>query len=299
MSRIVLAHWNREEALERATRLEKAGHEVTVFTATDRNSLLALRRSPPEAFVIDLGRLPSHGRAIATALRQFRETRRVPIVFVGGEPEKVERARAELPDAVFTEWSPIRSALRRAIAHPLEDPLVPGTMDGYSGTPLPKKLGLRPGSRVLLLDAPEGFEERLAPLPDGARIHRGGRVESDLVVLFAERRSALDRQFPSAAAALAERGSVWIAWPKKASGLASDLSEPSVREYGLERGLVDYKVCAIDGTWSGLRFARRRETAGRATASRAAAASGGPTPSNPRKAPTTSGRSSDRKAPTP
>jgi len=104
--------------------------------------------------VIDLSRLPSHGRAIATMLRQRKATRSIPIVFVEGDPEKVARIRETLPDAVYARWRNIRSALRAAIEHPPREPAVPGTMDAYSASPLPKKLGIKPGSVVLLLGAP-------------------------------------------------------------------------------------------------------------------------------------------------
>jgi len=129
---------------------------------------------------------------------------------------------------------------------------------GYSGTPLPKKLGIKPGSRVALLGAPPGFEKTLGALPEGAILRRDARSISGVVVLFARSQRDLARRFPSAVRALADPGALWIAWPKKASGVASDLGEAEVREFGLAAGLVDYKVAAIDATWSGHCFARRK-----------------------------------------
>lgn len=128
---------------------------------------------------------------------------------------------------------------------------------GYSGTPLPRKLGIGDGSRVALVRAPEGFERVLRPLPDGVRLATAVRGVQDVVVFFVTRRAELQRRFPSLARAVAPAGGLWIAWPKKTAGVATDLSETVVREVGLATGLVDNKVCAIDDAWSGLRFVYR------------------------------------------
>lgn len=128
---------------------------------------------------------------------------------------------------------------------------------GYSGTPLPRKLGIRPGARVVLIDAPAGARALLEPLPDGARVlSRLGR-DVDVILLFADRLAALRRRLPAAQRALRSDGGLWIAWPKRSSGVASDLGDAVVREVGLATGLVDNKVCAIDETWSALRFVVR------------------------------------------
>jgi hypothetical protein len=130
---------------------------------------------------------------------------------------------------------------------------------GYSGTPLPKKLGIKAGSVVALLGAPEGFVERtLGPLPGGATVRTDTRAAFHVAVLFVRSRADLSRRFPPAAKAMGEPGALWIAWPKKTSGVATDLDGNAVRDFGLGAGLVDYKIAAIDETWSGLCFARRR-----------------------------------------
>jgi hypothetical protein len=128
---------------------------------------------------------------------------------------------------------------------------------GYSGTPLPRKLGIRAGGRVLLVDAPGGFERVLGELPDGVELVAPGAQELAVVVVFVTGRASLEAQFGRLASALAPAGGLWVAWPKRASGVATDVSEGGVREIGLAAGLVDNKVCAIDATWSGLRFVRR------------------------------------------
>ena len=131
------------------------------------------------------------------------------------------------------------------------------TSAGYSGTPLPKKLGIREGSRLAIVSAPDGFERVLGPLPDGVELRAGARGRCDVVVFFVTRRAELARRFPSFVRALDTDGGLWVAWPKKTSGVATDLGFDVVQEIGLGAGLVDNKVCAIDATWSGLRFVRR------------------------------------------
>jgi CheY-like chemotaxis protein len=264
MSRVVLIHWNQAEAEERAERLRRTGHEVDIHADQDSTGLRAVRDNPPHALVIDLGRLPSHGRMTAIWLRQQKATRHVPIVFVAGAPEKVARVRESLPDAAFTEWSRIRGVLRQAIRKAPADPVVPGTPHFYSGTPLPRKLGIKAGTIVAMLGAPQGFERLLRPLPDEVRLVRQARATPGLILLFVKSRSELRRRFPVAARALAEGGSIWIVWPKRASGVATDLDQAAVRAFGLDAGFVDYKVCAVDQTWSGLWFARRRAAGVRA-----------------------------------
>jgi hypothetical protein len=127
---------------------------------------------------------------------------------------------------------------------------------GYSGTPLPKKLGIREKFAVLLVNAPARFERKLEPLPAAAEYVEYA-ASARVVVLFAASQAELVRDFRLLAKDLLVKSALWIAWPKKASGLKTDLSENVVREFGLNAGWVDYKVCSIDETWSGLCFARR------------------------------------------
>jgi hypothetical protein len=131
-------------------------------------------------------------------------------------------------------------------------------MSGYSGTPLAKKLGIKAGHRVALLGAPGEFGATLGDLPEGVAVQNNlGGGALDVVVLFAPDRASLERGFATAARRLAPAGGLWVAWPKRASGVATDLTEDVVREVALRAGLVDNKVCAIDDTWSGLRLVIR------------------------------------------
>ena len=131
-------------------------------------------------------------------------------------------------------------------------------MAGYSGTPLPKKLGIKEGSRVALLSAPEGFEAELAPLPGGVELSRQLAGEGlDVILLFVTERDDLERRFLSVARHLQPAGGLWVAWPKKSSKVPTDVDQTVVMEIGLATGLVDNKVCAVTDVWSGLRFVVR------------------------------------------
>jgi hypothetical protein len=134
-------------------------------------------------------------------------------------------------------------------------------MAGYSGTPLAKKLGIKPGHEVALVRAPPGFEKTLGDLPENVRVQEGlaGKAPLDVIVAFFSSRTELERQLASLRRRMAPACGLWIAWPKKASGVATDMTENAVREVALPTGLVDNKVCAIDDTWSGLRLVIRLE----------------------------------------
>lgn len=130
---------------------------------------------------------------------------------------------------------------------------------GYSGTPLAKKLGIAVDATVALLAEPDGFRELLAPIPDGVEFRTTLRGHADVVVFFTTRRSEFERRVAAAGRTIFPAGGLWIAWPKRASKVPTDMTEDVVREVALPLGLVDNKVCAIDDVWSGLRVVWRRE----------------------------------------
>ena len=257
MKRIRLVDWNPEEAEVSAERLRKAGYEVDASPIESQATFKSIRANPPDVFVIDLSRMPMNGRDVALEMRKAKSTRMVPIVFVAGAPDKVGKTRKSLPDATYTTWRTIRSAIRKAMTSPPEEPIVPAHgLAGYSGTPLPKKLGIKEGFKVVVVDAPDSLETTLGRLPDGARVVRGGRGARNLTIWFVRDVKALEKKVDS----MVKHGEpgLWIAWPKKSSAIASDIGDQIVRDAGLSRGIVDYKVCAIDETWSGLKFAKRK-----------------------------------------
>ncbi len=135
----------------------------------------------------------------------------------------------------------------------------PGETAGYSSTPLAKKLGIKSGATVALLSEPSDFRVLLEPLPDDVEFRTDLRAKPDLVVAFFTERTKLRARLPALARSIHPNGGLWLAWPKKASGRATDLDGNAIRELGLAAGVVDIKVAAIDDTWSGHRFAHRRE----------------------------------------
>jgi hypothetical protein len=134
-------------------------------------------------------------------------------------------------------------------------------MAGYSGTPLPQKLGIKEAHKIAILAAPDGFAKTLGVLPTGTTVQNSmaGKAAFDVVVVFVKQRADLVERIAAIRPRMAPACGLWIAWPKKASGVATDITENTIREVALPTGLVDNKVCAIDDTWSGLRLVIRRE----------------------------------------
>jgi len=150
------------------------------------------------------------------------------------------------------------SETRKDLGRPEED------MAGYSGTPLIKKLGIKEGFRVALVNPPKGFQKELGSLPDKAKFVPSVTNSLDVILLFVNSEAELRRKFVLLAANLVANGMLWVAWPKKSSGVATDLSFTNVQRLGLDAGLVDVKICAVNDVWSGLKFVYRvKDRAGR------------------------------------
>jgi hypothetical protein len=130
-------------------------------------------------------------------------------------------------------------------------------MPGYSGTPLPKKLGIKAGFRVRLLDAPPEVQTELSAELSGCEIAGNGKAPLDFAMVFTKSKTTLTKEFKRIEKSLAPAGMLWVSWPKKSSGVITDLDENIIREIGLAAGLVDVKVCAVTEIWSGLKFVRR------------------------------------------
>jgi len=250
--------WKEDRASELAAELETAGFAVNAG-AVDGTTLRSIGQSPPDAVVIDLARLPAQGRDVGVMLRTTARSRHTPLVFVDGAEEKVARTREVLPDAVYTSREEIASSIGRAIAEPRTDPVVPeSSFAGYSGTPLPKKLGIKAGSTVALVKGPKDFEKTLGELPAGTSIIRETVSGADVTLWFLNSLADLNKNIDHMGE-IAGDGRLWICWPKKASGIVTDVTQNEVRSTGLATGLVDFKICAIDATWSGLCFTRRKK----------------------------------------
>ena len=132
-------------------------------------------------------------------------------------------------------------------------------MSGYSGTPLAKKLGIKPGSRLAVSGAPKNYAELLAPLPEGVRFERSLGANTDIAHVFATQRAKLSAALRQALGKMKPNAAIWVSWPKKAAKVDTDITEDTIREIALPMGLVDIKVCAVDETWSGLKLVLRKE----------------------------------------
>src|SRR4051812_16143988 len=166
-----LIHWNDDEAAARVKELRAAGFAPQFQSLGGTAPMRRIVTDPPDAYVIDLSRLFSHGSEVGKALRQRVATRDVPLIFVEGDAEKLARLKSALPDATYTTWPKIKAAIERALKAPKKNLVVPPpSMSGYSGTPLPKKLGIKPNSIVALHNAPDGFTTTTGELPEGATL---------------------------------------------------------------------------------------------------------------------------------
>lgn len=259
MARIRVLHWKAEEAAALLKQLRGAGYDVDYEEKPDHGLLRVLREAPPAAVVIDLSRLPSHGREVATGIRGSKATRHIPIVFVNGDREKVDAIRQQLPDAAYTTTAGIAATLRQAIAKAPADPVVPAQMmERYKERSAARKLGIAADSKIALFDAPPDYARVLGELPPGVSLQEHPRGRCDVTLWFvrdpASYQAGLSRMRARAAS-----GKLWILWPKqKKARPAGDLSMQVIRESAIAVGLVDYKICAVNETWSGIAFAVKK-----------------------------------------
>jgi CheY-like chemotaxis protein len=258
MPRVRLLHWKAAEAREYIDLLRSAGHRVE-YDAEFRPGLMRLwRESPPDAFVIDLSRLPSHGREIAILLRQSRATRMVPIVFCEGAEEKIARVRSELPDATYCKRSTLKAGLRQALKHPVTAPVVPTQMmDRYAGRTAAQKLGIKNGSTVALIDAPGDAVKVLGDLPENVEFCEQNAANANVTLCYIHDLPSLKPRL-SEVRNRAGATKLWVLWHKGGTAGRDALSERLVRECGIDLGLVDYKICSVNPVWSALAFALKR-----------------------------------------
>jgi len=235
------------DAISRASRLSSMGFDASAYLTTGTRAFRGIRQNPPHAILIDLIRMPSYGRALGVLLRQQKQLGLIPLVFVEGDPEKAALVRTTLPDAVYTSWAKVDTAIRKAVSAPPRAPVVPLMPEN----PVVKKLGIAEDSKVAVLHAPTGFV-----LPGGVPVQRAD--ESDVIMSFHRGSITLVGELPTIARLMRKGRKVWVLWPKKAAGTASDLSMPVIREMASNVGLVDYKVCSVDEMWSAMKLGKRR-----------------------------------------
>jgi len=210
--------------------------------------------------LIDLDRLPSHGREVAGALRNSKALRGIPIVFAGGVEEKVARVRSELPDAIYTPWTGVAAAVKKAMKNaPAVSARPVPHMQRFAGSPLAKKLDLKAGVKAALIGAEEGFVDLLGDLAESVELQTRIGRDTKLMLWFVRASRELAEAFELASARMPEGCSLWIIYPKKAGRYQVDFNQNDVRLTGLGVGMVDYKICAVDADWSGMKFTRRKK----------------------------------------
>jgi hypothetical protein len=246
-ARVLVIHRETAEAGERASRLRALGFDAAPYLSLGAKGFRGIRQDPPHAILIDLTRLPSYGKAMGVLLRRHKSLGSIPLVFVEGDPEKAAQVRMVLPDAVYTPWAKVAAAIGKAIRQSPKE----ATPPRYPDTPLLTKLGIGSDTCVAVLHPPDGFE-----LP-GVRTQKQVG-EADVVMTFFRSSIALGRELPAVAAMMRKGRRVWVLWPKKASAAAGDLTMVRIREMASTFGLVDYKVCAVDETWSAMTLGKRR-----------------------------------------
>jgi hypothetical protein len=224
------------------------GHEGLFDEVEGPGLMKKILANFPDAVVIDLSRLPSLGRQVGMALRARKSTRHLPIIFVDGDPAKVQAIKQTLPDATYTSWTKLKTALPRAVAQPVTSPVVPPSSI-YSGKPAVEKIGIKAGMHVVLLGAP--------PLPPRVKLSAKPDPSADLFLCVVRTLRELHAHVITLAK-FVDRQTLWIVWPKQGARVKSEVKGNMVREMGLASGWVDYKVCSVDETWSGLAFKKRR-----------------------------------------
>jgi len=256
MPRVRLFHWRAEEAQPLIAALRAGGYTVDYPGDKANGSWRSLREKQPVAAVIDLTRLPSHGRYVAAALRGTKSLRHIPIVFVDGDPDKVERIRKDLPDAVYTSRSRLISVLNRV--KPLADPVAAPQMMARTDRTTAEKLGIKVGSRVALISPPADYACALGKLPKDASLEEEPAEVLPLTLWFVRDPDTYAAEL-SDIRRRAEKTRIWIIYPKQqATRSPSGLTQGFIREAALSVGLVDYKVCSVNEVWTGLLFTLKK-----------------------------------------
>jgi len=256
MPRIRVFHWKAEEAEGFIEALRASGHQVAYDEKIRPGLFAKIRASPPDAFVIALTRLPSHGRDVAVFLRGSKATRHLPIVFVDGAPEKGDGIRRLIPDAADASLSRLGAALQKALTKPPAVPVVPPQMmERYRMRTTAQKLGIVKDTAVGLLDPPGDYASVLGPMPDGVSFIEGAARDCTVTLWFVSDAVVYQSRLQRART-LAARTKLWILWPK--GGQRTGISHPYLRETANSVGLVDYKICSVNDRWSAVAFARKK-----------------------------------------
>ena len=254
--RVRLFHWKPDEAKPLIASLRAAGYEVLYSETSQSPSVERIKGEAPAAIVIDLSRLPSHGRYVGAWVRGSKSTRHIPLVFVGGQPEKIARIKLNLPDATYTTPARLIQTLKRL--KPPRDPVVPRQMmQTDPARTTAQKLGIAKPMRVGLIDPPPDYARLMGMLPEGVTLDENPRGACPITLWFVHDPGEFEAALP-ARRSIAAHGRLWIVWRK---GRRDGLNGNFIREAALAMGLVDYKICSLDGVWSGMVFAVKKARA--------------------------------------
>jgi CheY-like chemotaxis protein len=258
---IRVIHWKDTESSPLVEAVRSFGFEVE-YTPSSNGAEVAreLRVRLPDAIVIDLSRLPGHGREMGVWLRNRKATRNIPLIYVEGDPEKVERVKAVIPDAVYTRTSELGPVLRKACKGKVANPAVPpSAMERFKTKTAAQKLGIVAGSTAAVIDPPRDYATVLGEMPEGAELLEDlleDPAAIQPVTLWFIRDSDAMLAGLRRMRAIAAKTKLWILWPKAQT---NRFREGSIRALGIAHGLVDYKICSVNEQWSGILFARKRE----------------------------------------
>lgn len=254
MARVRLQHWKESEAQPLLRALRAAGHQVD-YTHEPQSNVRYIRDTKPEVIVIDLSRSPAHGRELAVYLRGTKSTRHIPIIFVDGDPEKVQKIRDLIPDAEYTTLAKVAASVKRAITKPPTTPIIPPQMmERTASRTTTQKMGIAPNSRVALIDPPSDYARVLGELPEGVSLEEDPQDVLPVTVWFVRDPDDYVRALPKKRN-LAARSKFWIVWPK---GQRDGINGNFIREAALQLGLVDYKICSVNEVWTAMVFAMKK-----------------------------------------
>jgi hypothetical protein len=251
--RIVFLHWKREEIRELASRI--LGCAIACYVPIAGEGMKGLKEYPiPDALVIALDRMPSHGRDIGYAFHRQKSTRQVPLVYVGGDPAKVEKIRELLPESTFTDWDRVSEAIRGAIANPAM--VLPRPGGEISTAPVYRKIGLEQGMRIALLGAPAPLEDLAPGLPSGIAIDEEPSIQTAMTLWFVRSEEEFAGGLPEIAPALGKKPRLWVFYQR-----GKGLTWTRMLEAAAAYELAQFKIMRLNERWSGVGFGRSRGSA--------------------------------------
>ncbi len=258
MHRVRVIHWKPAEAAPLLETIRTNGFSPEYDSDSNGSTITrAIRANPPDAVVIDLSRLPSHGRQVGVWMRSLKSTRSIPIVFVGGEPAKLLQVKAVLPDAAYATSSNLARVLKLACAGSIANPVIPPPMmERYKNKTAAQKLGIAASSTVAVIDAPRDYLTVIGELPEGAEVIEDPSAVQNVTLWFIRDSEAMLHALRRMRA-IAAKTKLWVVWPK---GASNKFREGPIRETALDNGLVDYKICSVNAQWSGILFAKKKIT---------------------------------------